>query len=105
LDTKLIETIAHPTDFFETSAQAFAHALRLALDTKSRLYLLHVKDKGSEDSDIIPRVRETLARWGLMGAHEPHSEIESKLGIEVTKVEIEHRAHERPLSIHSQPSS
>jgi hypothetical protein len=104
LDPKLIETIAHPTDFFETSAQAFAHALRLALDTKSSLDL-HVKDKGSEESDIIPRVGETLARWGLMGAHEPHSEIESKLGIEVTKVEIEHRAHERPLSIHSQPSS
>jgi nucleotide-binding universal stress UspA family protein len=88
----VIETIAHPTDFSEQSAQAFAHALRLALDTKSRLYLLHVKEAGSEDSwTAFPHVREMLARWGLLDAHAPHAEIEAKLGVKVTKVEIEHR--------------
>ena len=88
----LIPTIAHPTDFSERSAPAFAHALRIALNTKSRLCLLHVKEKGSEDSwTSFPHVRELLACWGLMGIDEPPSEIEAKLGIEVTKVEIQHR--------------
>jgi nucleotide-binding universal stress UspA family protein len=92
MDAKLMETIAHPTDFSETSAPAFAHALRLALDTKSRLYLLHVKETGSEDAwTAFPHVREMLARWGLLDAHAAQAEIEAKLGIKVTKVEIEHK--------------
>ena len=40
------ETVAHATDFSEASLAAFAHALRIALVTKSRLYLLHVRDRG-----------------------------------------------------------
>jgi nucleotide-binding universal stress UspA family protein len=87
----LIQSIAHPTDFSETSAGAFSHALRMALATKSRLYLLHVRERGSRDAwTSFPHVRELLARWGLMGLHEPPSNIEAKLGIKVMKVEIQH---------------
>ena len=88
----MIETIAHPTDFSEASAGAFAHALRIALATRSRLCLMHVKGKGSEeDWSSFPHVREVLARWGLMGAGEAQAQIEARLGIRVTKVEIEHK--------------
>ena len=87
----LMQTIAHPTDFSERSAPAFAHALRIALDTKNRLCLLHVEKESDELWTSFPHVRALLACWGLMGVDEPPSEIEAKLGFEVTKVEIQHR--------------
>jgi nucleotide-binding universal stress UspA family protein len=83
-------TVAHLTDFSEASAEAFLHALALALAYKHRLYLLHVKDPEREDSwSSFPHVREALARWGLVAADVTRSEIEEKLGIQVAKVEIE----------------
>jgi nucleotide-binding universal stress UspA family protein len=87
-----IRIIAHPTDFSDGSAEAFAHALRMALTTKGHLYLLHVKDPGSLDAwTAFPHVREILANWGLMDAHASPSQIEDGLGIRITKVEIQHR--------------
>ena len=83
-------TVAHPTDFSEASAEAFAHALALTLAYKHRLYLLHVKDPADEASwSSFPHVREVLARWGMMAPEVAPSEIETKLGIRVAKVEID----------------
>ncbi len=83
------QTVAHLTDFSEASAEAFVHALALALAYKHRLYLLHVKDPRGEDSwSSFPHVREALARWGLLAADVQPSEVEIKLGIQVVKVEI-----------------
>jgi nucleotide-binding universal stress UspA family protein len=60
-------TVGHPTDFSEASAEAFAHALALALANKQRLHLLHVKRPEDEASwSSFPHVREALARWGIM---------------------------------------
>jgi len=56
----------NPTDFSDTSVDAFAHALRIALETKSRLYLVHVAE--SEDpaeQDGLPHVRQTFEQWHL----------------------------------------
>jgi nucleotide-binding universal stress UspA family protein len=36
------QTIVHPTDFSDTSALAFAHALRIALAMRSLLYIVHI---------------------------------------------------------------
>jgi nucleotide-binding universal stress UspA family protein len=84
------QTVAHLTDFSEASAEAFIHALALALAYKHRFYLLHVKDPEREDSwSSFPHVREALARWGLVASDVARSEIEAKLGIQVAKVEIE----------------
>ena len=86
-----IQTVAHATDFSEASLAAFAHALRIALTTKSRLFLLHVRTGGSEEAwTSFPHVRALLSRWGLMEANEPRAQIEVKLGIKITKVEIRH---------------
>ena len=63
-----IRTIIHPTDFSDASAEAFVHALRIALAAKARLYLLHVASGREDDVMDFPHVRETLARWGLMRA-------------------------------------
>jgi nucleotide-binding universal stress UspA family protein len=84
-----IEAIAHPTDFSEASAEAFAHALRLALAFRCRLDVLHVKSGDGEWSSF-PHVRETLARWGLLSADADHAQVQQKLGIEIRKIEIEH---------------
>lgn len=89
----LIQTIAHPTDFSEAGAEAFAHALRLAVATKSRLLLLHVRETGREDEHgTFPHVREVLARWGLMQKNEAPSQIKTRLGVKVAKVDIHHKS-------------
>jgi nucleotide-binding universal stress UspA family protein len=88
----LVQSIAHPTDFSTASALAFSHALCLALKTKSNLSLLHVNKNGSQDDwTSFPHVRETLVRWGLLDAKAQPADLEARLGIKVTKVEIRHR--------------
>ena len=85
-----IEAVAHPTDFSEASAEAFVHALRLALEFRCRLDLLHVRSRDGEWSSF-PHVRETLARWELLPADAAHAQVKEKLGIEIRKIEIEHQ--------------
>jgi nucleotide-binding universal stress UspA family protein len=88
----VVQIIAHPTDFSELSTGAFVHALRMALATKSHLYLLHVSEPGSSrDWDAFPHARRLLASWGLMGLEEPPSLIDERLGVKITKVDIQHR--------------
>lgn len=79
--------VFHPTDFTQGDENAFAHALRIAVNAKVPLSLLHVGGVDSSDhwSDF-PGVRETLSRWGLLplGAH--RSDV-AKLGLKVDKVQ------------------
>jgi nucleotide-binding universal stress UspA family protein len=84
------KAVALLTDFSEASDEAFAHALALALAYKHHLYLLHVKNPGTEPVwSSFPHVRDTLTRWGAIDADAAQSEVETKLGIKVAKVEIE----------------
>jgi len=93
IERTAVKTIAHPTDFSDGSAMAFAHALRMAVDTKSHLYLLHVTDPGHDNAWMsFPHVRKVLGRWGLMEPDEPPVHIEQRLGIRVTKTEVYHRS-------------
>jgi len=87
-----IRTILHPTDFSDASADAFVHALRIALAAKAMLYILHVASGDEDDVMTFPHVRETLARWGLMSANEPQSAIHATLGMSVAKVDLEPQA-------------
>jgi nucleotide-binding universal stress UspA family protein len=97
--TSGIHAIMHPTDFSELSHHAFVHALKLALVVRSKLYLVHVADRGNEDPwHAFPHVRETLAEWGLFNATEPPEALASKLGIQVVKVEVEPQDPVRGLS-------
>jgi nucleotide-binding universal stress UspA family protein len=84
-----IEAIAHPTDFSEASGEAFAHALRLALDYRCRLDIVHVRPQGAEKRwGSFPQVRETLARWELLPRDTGQTEVAEKLGVMVHKVNI-----------------
>jgi len=82
-------SVIHPTDFSDLSFNAFAHALKISLATKCKLYIVHVAERSKADEwEAFPRVRETLARWGLADAKAPTAVIFEKLGVEVVKVEI-----------------
>jgi len=85
-----IRAIVHPTDFSEASAGAFVHALRIALTAKCPLAILHVATAAQRDDwASFPHVRRTLANWGLMNESESPAAITSRLGVKVTKIEME----------------
>ena len=87
----MITRIAHPTDFSPEGEAAFSHALRLALEYRCRLDLLHVRSPNEKENWAdFPHVRETLARWGLLNADASISAIEADLGVTVHKIEIAH---------------
>jgi nucleotide-binding universal stress UspA family protein len=84
-----IRSIIHPTDFSDTSMEAFFHALRIAVTLKSNLSILHVAAASDKrDWMEFPHVRAALARWGMMQEHEPTAAICKKLGVNVSKVEL-----------------
>jgi nucleotide-binding universal stress UspA family protein len=82
--------IVHPSDFSKSSRVAFAHALKIALQSKAELELVHVQrhEIGSE-KDVhwtdFPGVRATLARWKIMAADAKPEDV-AKLGLRVKKV-------------------
>ncbi len=63
--------ILHPSDFSKSSRVAFAHALKIALQSKAELELVHVQrhNIGSQ-KDVhwtdFPGVRATLERWKIL---------------------------------------
>ena len=89
------KTIVHPTDFSDASADAFAHALRIVLATRGKLYLVHVAESDFFD-DGFPHVRYTLALWKLMNENDSPAAI-GKLGIKVAKIGLEPEAPLRGL--------
>lgn len=87
--TQGLTRIAHATDFSPQSMVAFQHALRLAVEARCRLDILHVHDPVEEDDwDAFPHVRETLANWELLESAARTEEIKGRLGMEVSKIEI-----------------
>jgi nucleotide-binding universal stress UspA family protein len=86
--------VVHPTDFSDLSINAFAHALKISLAAQCKLYVVHVgkrQDGEGQDEqawDAFPRVRVTLARWGLCDENELPPAVFKRLGVEVAKVEI-----------------
>lgn len=88
----MLHRIAHTTDFSIESERAFHHALRLALQARCQLDMLHVRDPDAADAfQSFPRVREALGSWGVLDSSAPATEIEARLGVHVSKVEIRHR--------------
>jgi nucleotide-binding universal stress UspA family protein len=86
--------IVHPTDFSEASAQAFHHALRLAVAARAHFYLVHVASTSAEEIgnwSAFPGVRSTLGRWGLLPRDAAPAAVYQQLGVRVTKAELQHR--------------
>lgn len=89
----MIRGIAHATDFSPQGEPAFLTALRLAVEWRCPLNLLHVKSPSAPDDwKSFPHVRGPLITWGLLGPHAAADDVQAKLGVRVRKVEIAHRS-------------
>jgi len=83
-------TIVHPTDFSDASAEAFSHALRIALAMKGKLLLVHIRDlRYVHERDRFPSVRQALEQWRLLDEDDRPTAVGEKLGIEVETVRLE----------------
>lgn len=82
----VIHRIFHPTDFSEDSQVAFAHALKLAVAYRAELTIMHVDPEVSpEGFEDFPRVRPTLAKWGLLPESSAKGDV-TRLGLHIRKV-------------------
>lgn len=85
-----LHSVIHPTDFSDASAEAFAHALRIALTAKCALTLVHVATgRDRPDWTSFPHIRAALSGWGLANEHDTPRAVGEKLGIKIAKVELE----------------
>jgi len=79
--------IVHPSDFSEASRVAFAHALKIALQSKAELEIVHVQPhRIGEEKDVhwtdFPDVRVTLARWNILPATAKPEEVANRFARE-----------------------
>ena len=81
-------SIVHPTDFSDLSIDAFAHAMRMAVATKSDLHVLHVAQDEIARELAFPHARRLLVQWGLLGDDDPLSATVAKLGMEIENVRL-----------------
>lgn len=89
----MIETpsklIVHPTDRTTEGLDAFGHALRLAVATKSELHVLHIESaEGSDDWDPFLEVRDMLVKWRMIEAGASQAAVVDRLGLKVVKVAV-----------------
>jgi nucleotide-binding universal stress UspA family protein len=85
-----IVRIFHPSDFSKASHVAFAHALKLALEAKAELGIMHVRQGVKRQAlerhwTDFPGVRATLARWGILPEGVRREDV-GKTGLRVTKI-------------------
>jgi nucleotide-binding universal stress UspA family protein len=90
LDAPFVNSVFHPSDFSPESANAFAHALAIALIRRTEFAILHsARDHLAEDEwTRFPPVRATLERWGLLEKGSPRSAVFDALAVRVQKVSL-----------------
>jgi nucleotide-binding universal stress UspA family protein len=88
-----IRSVLHPTDLTAASELAFAHALRMALSGRTKLYLLHAdaSDAGESDWSEFPPVRQTLVAWGMLKEGSSPRAVFDELGVKAAKIRIPDR--------------
>lgn len=88
--------IHHPTDFSQGSQTAFEHALRLALNMRGSLRIVHVDHEEDPAWDEFPGVRHTLERWGILESGSAKSDV-AALGLRVQKFFMASSSAEKAL--------
>ena len=91
--TRDIRSVLHPTDFSSSSGLAFAHALRIALSGRTKMYVLHADPEAADEPDwsTFPAVRRTLADWGLLEQDSPAQAVFQDLGVRLAKIQVHDR--------------
>jgi nucleotide-binding universal stress UspA family protein len=88
-----------PLDLSTESADAFEHALKVALVTRGTVVPLHVHDRDQDPTwAAMPRVRDVLIRWGVLSADAGPTAFED-LGISVRPHEREARRPEHAIEV------
>ena len=80
--------IFHPSDFSGASEVAFRHALKIALQSKAKLDIMHVEPQLSPAKPYwldFPAVRGTLTRWGILPEGVQREEV-VKAGLRIRKI-------------------
>jgi len=80
--------IFHPSDFSAASESAFAHALKIALQSKAKLDIMHVEAHLNPEKAYwldFPAVRATLARWSILPNGVQPEEV-AKAGLYIRKI-------------------
>ena len=86
VDSKFV--IFHPTDFSTASEVAFGHALKIALQSRAKLDIMHVETHLSSQEPRwldFPAVRATLTRWGILPDGVRREEV-AKVGLGIRKI-------------------
>jgi nucleotide-binding universal stress UspA family protein len=88
-----IRSVLHATDLTVSSELAFAHALKIALAGKTKLYVLNADpgDAYEVDWSAFPGVRRTLAKWGVLPEGSSTADVGTTLGIHLAKVSARER--------------
>ena len=79
--------IFHPSDFSAASEVAFGHALKIAIQAKAKLDIMHVETHLSPEKPYwqdFPAVRATLSRWGILPEGVGRDEV-AKAGLRIRK--------------------
>lgn len=80
----------HPSDFTAGSEVAFAHALKLSLEARDDLKLLHVEqDRTEVHWADFPGVRAMLERWGVLPEGSSRGDV-TEAGLRVEKIVMLH---------------
>jgi len=82
--------IVHPSDFSRPSREAFAHALKIALQSKAELEIVHVAPHEIGGAEYIhwsdfPGVRAMLARWKILPLTAAREDV-ARTGLRAKKV-------------------
>lgn len=79
--------IFHPSDFSAASEVAFGHALKIAIQARAKLDIMHVEthlSPGKPYWQDFPAVRLTLNRWGILPEGVGRVEV-AKAGLRIRK--------------------
>ncbi len=80
--------IFHPSDFSTASEVAFGHALKIALQAKGKLDIMHVEAHLKPEKAYwldFPAVRATLAHWNILPSGVRREEV-VKAGLRIRKI-------------------
>jgi hypothetical protein len=83
--------IVHPTDFGPGDAAAMAHAVAMALSSKSILRLLRVRVENESfysPTQGLRQVRDLLVAWRMLGPDAAYDRWETELDLQVSSVSI-----------------
>ncbi len=85
-----LSRVLFATDLSHDGDLAFAHALRIALAGKGELAIVHAapRDRVGKEWEQFPRVRASLAGWGLLPLGAPASAVEEQLDLRVRKIDV-----------------